>query len=90
MTNSKLNILNAILTLHFPNRVQMFNSRNTVGDRTKTIYLDGRIQVEYSAEYGYIEVLGATHEEFEELQKFHDGSSWDAMDKEIPTTVVVF
>jgi hypothetical protein len=91
MTNfPNLTNLHAVLTANFPNGVQIFDSRNTVGDTTKTIYLDGRIQVEYSADNGYIEVLGAYFDEYDEIYAQHHGKCWDAMDKKIPTTVVVF
>lgn len=46
---------------------QVFATRNVVGDKTETIYEEDGITVEYCRDWGYIEILGLTDEEWESL-----------------------
>ena len=48
----------------FPNGIQMFDTRNFVGDQMFTIYNEDGFVVDYCYEYGYIEVFGLSDEEF--------------------------
>ena len=51
----------------FPNRIQIFNSRNVVGDSMYNIYDKDDIKVDYCHYYEYIEVFGVTEKEYKEL-----------------------
>ena len=48
----------------FPNGIQMFDTRNFVGDQMFTIYNEDGFVVDYCYEYEYIEVFGLSDEEF--------------------------
>lgn len=47
--------------------VEVFATRNVVGDKTETIYEEDGITVEYCRDWGYIEILGLTDEEWKSL-----------------------
>ena len=51
----------------FPNGIQMFDTRNFVGDQMFTIYNEDGFVVDYCYEYGYIEVFGLSDEAFNRL-----------------------
>ena len=55
------------LKKEFPNGIQMFNTRNLVGDQMRTIYNEDGFVVDYCYEYGYIEVFGLSDEAFNRL-----------------------
>ena len=52
----------------FPKRIQMFNTRNNVGDRMFTIYHEDGITVYYCPDYDYIEIFGLTDKQFEKVK----------------------
>lgn len=52
----------------FPNGIQMFDTRNLVGDLMETIYDEDGIVVDYCYYCEYIEVFGLIDEEFERLE----------------------
>lgn len=51
---------------------QWFDSRNTVGDYTETVYSKDGIIVDYCEGYEYFEVFGLSDEEFTSLEKYFD------------------
>lgn len=55
----------------FPERIQMFDTRNIVGDRMVTIYDEDGITVDYCPDYDYIEIFGLTDEQFEEVKNVY-------------------
>ena len=55
------------LKKEFPNGIQMFNTRNLVGDPMCTIYSEDGIVVDYCYVHEYIEVFGLSDEEFNRL-----------------------
>ena len=55
------------LKKEFPNGIQMFNTRNLVGDQICTIYNEDGFVVDYCHGYEYIEVFGLSDEEFSRL-----------------------
>lgn len=57
----------------FPNGIQMFNTRNWVGDSMVNIYDENGIEVDYCYDYEYIEVFGLSEEQFKELNKIING-----------------
>ena len=66
------------LAENFPNGVQMFNTRNTVGDYVYTVFHEGDIIVDLAPDYGYIEIFGLTQDEFDTISNLYDGDSlWD-------------
>lgn len=58
------------LKKEFPEGIQMFDTRNIVGDTMTTIYydVDDDIQVDYCFDYQYIEIFGLTDEDFEAVR----------------------
>ena len=66
------NLIN-FLAINFSNGVQMFNTRNTVGDEMETIYDRDGITVDICYDWGYIEIFGLTDEEFETIVNLYDG-----------------
>ena len=74
------------LAENFANGVQMFNTRNVVGDEMRTIFDKGGITVDICDDWGYIEIFGLTDEEFETVANIYDGDAlWDIPD--VPTVV---
>lgn len=59
----------AFLKEEFPEGIQMFRTRNFVGDPMVNIYDEDGIQVDYCHYYGYIEIFGLSAEEFETVMK---------------------
>ena len=55
------------LKKEFPKGIQMFNTRNWVGDKMCTIYNEDGFVVDYCHGYEYIEVFGLSDEEFSRL-----------------------
>lgn len=49
-------------------KIQMYNTRNIVGDYMENIYADNGIYIDYSGN-GYVEIFGLTEEEFNEVKK---------------------
>ena len=49
----------------------IFNSRNIVGDRMKTIYNNNGLVIDICSEYEYLEVFGLSDEEFKELESYY-------------------
>lgn len=50
-----------------PEGIQMFNSRNIMGDPMYTIYDKDGIMIDECSCYNYIEIFGVTEEEYNEL-----------------------
>ena len=48
----------------FPDGIQMFNTRNLVGDSMVTIYDEDNIVVDYCHYWQYIEIFGLSKEQF--------------------------
>lgn len=48
----------------FPQGIQMFDSRNLVGDEMINIYSLGGVYIDYAIYYYYIEIFGLTDSEF--------------------------
>lgn len=57
----------------FPKGIQMFDTRNIVGDPMTTIYEADGITVDYCHYYSYIEIFGLTDKEFEEVMEKANG-----------------
>ena len=55
------------LKKEFPNGIQMFNTRNLVGDQMRTIYNEDGFVVDYCYGYEYIEVFCLSDEAFNRL-----------------------
>jgi hypothetical protein len=65
---------------NFKDGVQMFNTRNTVGDFTYTVFHEGDIIVDYAPDYGYIEIFGLSQSEFDAISNLYDGEPlWDML-----------
>ena len=45
-------------------RIQMFDTRNIVGDWMTTIYMNHGVTIDYCSGWDYIEIFGLTTEEF--------------------------
>lgn len=51
-------------TIYADSTIQIFNTRNIVGDEMETIYEKDSITIDWCDGYGYYEVLGLSSEEF--------------------------
>lgn len=60
---NKENVI-SFLKKRFPNKIQMFNTRNFVGDHMITIYDSNGVVIDYCPGYEYIEIFGLTDDEF--------------------------
>lgn len=56
------------LKKEFPEGIQMFDTRNWVGDSMYNIYNADGIVVDYCYGYEYIEIFGLTNEQFEYVE----------------------
>ncbi len=54
----------SFLKKRFPDKIQMFDTRNLVGDRMITIYDSNGVVIDYCPGYEYIEIFGLTDDEF--------------------------
>lgn len=52
------------LKTKFPKGIQMFNTRNIVGDAMTTIYDEDGIVIDYCYSWDYVEIFGLSYEEF--------------------------
>lgn len=68
-------IVDMFLSKRFPDKIQMFNTKNVVGDDMKTIYDDGTVKIEYCEHWGYIEIFGLSEKDYEEIYLLHNGSA---------------
>ena len=50
----------------------LFDTRNCVGDKMKTIYQDEDLQIDIALDYEYFEVFGLDCNEFDELEKYYN------------------
>ena len=66
------NLINFLAT-NFPNGVQMFNTRNIVGDTMHTIYNKDGITVDICYDWGYIEIFGLTDADYQTVLNLYDG-----------------
>lgn len=48
-----------------------FDCRNTAGDKMETIYNKDGVQIDICYSYGYLEVFGLKHAEFEKLYQYY-------------------
>ena len=64
-----MNELIKFLKERFPERVQMFNTENIVGDDMVTIYCKDDIIVDYCEEWEYVEIFGLTEDKFYEVMR---------------------
>ena len=55
------------LKKEFPEGIQMFNTKNWVGDPMYNIYKKDGLVVEYCSRYEYIEVFGLSIKEFDKV-----------------------
>lgn len=62
--NKKVEELIRFLETRFRARIQMFDTRNIVGDYMENIYHKDGIVVDYCSGWHYIEIFGLTYEEF--------------------------
>ena len=60
---NKENVI-SFLKKRFPNKIQMFNTRNFAGDHMITIYDSNGVVIDYCPGYEYIEIFGLTDDEF--------------------------
>ena len=68
------------LATNFADGIQMYNTKNTVGDFTYTVFHEGDIIVDYAPDYGYIEIFGLTSSEFDTVANLYDGEPlWDML-----------
>ena len=68
------------LKKEFPDGIQMFNTKNWVGDPMYTIYRKDGIVVEYCSRYEYIEVFGLSIKEFSRLNAEINGQDYQLKD----------
>lgn len=71
----KINRLITFLKEEFPDGIQMFDTRNLVGDPMSNIYLEDGIKVDYCYYYEYIEIFGLSEEEFEKVYNEVNGNN---------------
>ena len=60
----KIKKLIEFLKEKFPDGIQMFNTKNWIGDSMCNIYDEDGIQVDWCIECDYLEIFGLTEEEF--------------------------
>lgn len=60
---NKENVI-SFLKKRFQNKIQMFDTRNFVGDHMITIYDSNGVVIDYCPDYDYIEIFGLTDDEF--------------------------
>lgn len=65
----KVDKLIAFLKEKFPEGIQMFDTKNVVGDHMETIYEEDGITVDYCCGWGYIEIFGVSKEDFDYIEK---------------------
>lgn len=53
----KLEKLKKFLKEKFADGIQMFNTKNWIGDSTVTIYYEDGIQIDFCQEYDYVEIF---------------------------------
>lgn len=58
----------------------IYNTKNTTGNETETLYFDEHLEIVGCYGYGYIEVFGLSEEEFKELKQCYD--KWKNEDEE--------
>lgn len=68
-------IVDAFLSKRFPNKIQIFNTKNVVGDKMETIYNDGTVKIDFCSHWGYIEIFGLSGRDYEYIYFLHDGDS---------------
>lgn len=61
----------------FPKGIQVFNSRNIVGDIMTNIYDDDGISIDYCYSYDYIEVFGVTGVEYKYICDSLGNDRWN-------------
>lgn len=68
MSHRAKNVIKFLKT-KFSKGIEMFNTRNIVGDVMVRIYDKDGIQIDYCYQYRYIEIFGLTETEFKAVQK---------------------
>lgn len=79
MSKLPKDIKDTILTIMEDSYLQVFNTKNIVGDMMCTIYNKNGITIDYCREYDYLEIFGLNLNEYEE---FHPESSYWIIIKE--------
>lgn len=76
--SNRVNEVIKFLKKRHPDGVQMFDTRNIVGDYMINIYDEDGVTIDYAPKWEYIEVFGLEREEYAEVYKecdrsmFHD------------------
>lgn len=52
--------------------LQVFNTKNTVGDFMATIYNDGKVQIDYCPHWEYVEIFGLNLDDYDEFVREED------------------
>ena len=63
---SKDKVINMLKKM-FPNRIQMFDCRDLVGDYKELLYADNNVTVLYAPYLEYVEVIGLPDEDYREV-----------------------
>lgn len=72
MDTNRLAVAKEVIKEYYTNAPYgIFNSRNIVGDRMKTIYNNNGLVVDMCSECKYLEVFGLSDKEFEELKSYY-------------------
>lgn len=79
--------LQKFLDERFPKGIQMFNTRNIVGDNMVPLYrnVEAGIKVDYCPEWEYIEIFGLTDKQFQVLDEYMNGKRLKSFLKSIDT-----
>ena len=67
MTNVRKTIVEQVMEFleeWFPTGIQMFDNKNWAGDEIANIYYFSGVEIDYAADYDYIEIFGLTYSEF--------------------------
>ena len=65
------------LTTKFPKGIQVFNSRNLVGDYMENIYKADSIVIDWSEHWNYIEIFGVNSEEYQYICDTVGRGNWN-------------
>lgn len=67
--NMELNEILEFIVNNYGSNIQVFNTRNTTGDKIVTVYNKNGVVIDYCEGYYYLEVFGLLPEEFQKLQE---------------------
>ena len=71
--NKRVEKVIEFLKKEFPDGIQMFSTRNMVGDSLYPIYEEDGITIDYCSNYEYIEIFGLNKREFDTI--LHSGKA---------------